>query len=255
MLLSVIGTACLKTSETSYAPSKVGDGWFLGEAPNPIDISQGVLLPKYVSDYMKFQLGSYWIYKDINSGLLDSVWVVPSLNRDTIYNCQGKKYQYIETVTQSSYFNCKYRYSSWSAGNYVGTNSHKGAGGYIISIQRTKLDSLNNLKTQYKASQLYTFEVLIFPLLQNFYRPQSYYGKTSYDSVYTEKYIAQMSLNHLNFNDILITKDSYNPFESEAMQFVFAKNVGLIGQHLLATNQNWQLIRYRVIQNEKITTK
>jgi hypothetical protein len=64
-----------------------------------------------------------------------------------------------------------------------------------------------------------------------------------------------MSLNHLNFNDILITKDSYNPFESEAMQFVFAKNVGLIGQHLLATNQNWQLIRYRVIQNEKITTK
>jgi hypothetical protein len=242
----------LKTSKTSYSP--VADGTFLGEAPNPIALNEGILLPHYVSDYMKFEQGSYWIYKDINSGLLDSVWVVPSLNRDTIYNCQGKKYQYIETVTKSSYFNCRYCYSSWSVGNYYGVSCKKG-GGYIITVVRTKLDSLNNYMTKYNPSQFETLNTITLPVAEKLYRSQAFYGKHSEDSVYTEKYISQMNLNHLSYQDVLISVDPFNPFEGEAMQFVFARYVGLIGQHLLASNQNWQLIRYRVIQNGKTTIR
>jgi hypothetical protein len=215
--------------------------WWQGEPSNvAADTTTETKFPQYVKDYMKFKMGSYWVYEEENSGALDSVYVIHE-PFDGFYvrtnpDRYGKlRFEEIETYVKSSYYNCYYTYYCFSL------YSEFPKGVYHHQILRDKRDSSNN-----SVNLDDNPACLILPFKEGM---KVYSGPTinpTYinDSIMSIKFYQE----YKSFAKVALTFASKNYNENEPTAYYFSKNVGLIRLEYLSSNIKWQLIRFHIVQ-------
>jgi hypothetical protein len=184
--------------------------------------------------YAYFKPGTYWIYQDSISGILDSVYIT-SANKGTYTNGDAEVAQGYYRGT-FSWFKCEmissydhYKYQNWMDQSYEVTSN-------TPIVKRVKIQMPNS-----GTSGGTTINLAIVPV-----------GKILYvqlDHVLYETFYSNFNVKNINF---LFTQKWYN-FNSNCdddqnTYYYIAKNVGIIRREQLDSNRTWNLIRYNIIQ-------
>lgn len=184
--------------------------------------------------YAYFKPGTYWVYQDSISGILDSVYVT-NANKGTYTNGDAEVAQGYYRGT-FSWFTCDaissydhYRYQNWMDQSYEVNNNIPRVfrERYIMPGSGNKNGKTIHLAVVEQGTTLYiSLDQLVY---------DSYYSSLLIKSntfLSTQKWINYSS----NCDDDQNTK------------YYIAKNIGIVRREQLDSNRNWNLIRYNIIQ-------
>ena len=194
-----------------------------------------------LTTFSYFKTGTYWIYQDSATSVLDSVYVP----HDTSYsyyqnnNIQAAgNYMFYYTLTYS-YLESNYCYYRISMGTYSISDGHG------VGVERS-----NNAGTTYLMSNEFVNGNVIYHYLS--------YGETSYQGYYDS-----ITINGIMFPNVAHFHDTKNASETiyttshgyihPATDFYIAKNIGIVKKKIVDTqfntvNKTFYLIRYHIIQ-------
>ncbi len=190
-----------------------------------------------IKDYAIFKPGTFWVYQDSATGVLDSVWV----------------YQYSQTTDTvqkpaNTYNICPvYLYRTFSSkyhsNNYVEFNT----GFEILNGSNMILESVID-----SASYIGDYVKLHSPLVEG--KTMSYI--TDDDCTFMKKY-SSYTFNSIVYNNVLKYHHSrdmssyyfinYQHHENKT-QVYYAPNIGIIRKEIIDSNKVWNLIRYNIVQ-------
>jgi hypothetical protein len=184
--------------------------------------------------YAYFKPGTYWVYQDSISGILDSVYIIFA-NKGTYTNGDAEVAQGYYRGT-FNWFQCDaissydhYKYQNWMDQSYEVDNGSPRVfrSKYIMS------NSGNNAgKTLHMGAVDVGKEFFIYP-----------------DKVIYEKYYSSFQLQASSY---LATEKWYNKksvIDNEQDTYYYiAKNIGIVRREQLDSNRTWNLIRYNIIQ-------
>lgn len=184
--------------------------------------------------YAYFKPGTYWVYQDSISGILDSVYVTYA-NKGTYTNGDAEVAQGYYRGT-FSWFKCEmissydhYKYQNWMDQSYE-------VNGSAPSVNRVRIQMPNS-----GTSGGTTINLAIVPvgkslgIMLDFVTYQKYYNSFSVDTIpffSTQKWY--------NFNS--------NCDDEQNTNYYIAKNIGIVRREQLDSNRIWNLIRYNIIQ-------
>jgi hypothetical protein len=172
--------------------------------------------------YYLFQQGSYWVYENDSTGVLDSVYLEkPPQYFDIFYQEESPKYQRVSMDVNSVNF-ISYRAD---AAFYEGQDF---------------------LQMRFPTHADYDQPVLISGgmAVEHYDHLNAYYK-------YIQSFYA-MTLNGKDYSDVIQTQTFFlnDDYSVDEYRFYFAKNVGLIklSGHWNDTTQSWSLVRYNIVQ-------
>jgi hypothetical protein len=171
--------------------------------------------------YYLFQQGSFWVYKNDSTGVLDSVYLnLPPQYFDIIYEESGPKYERVFLDVSSLNFSAYRADAAFYEGHDV-------------------------LQMRFPTHPDYDLPVLISGgmAVEHYDHHNGYYR-------YIESY-REMTLNGKDYSDVIQTQAFFlnDNYSVDEYRFYFAKNVGLIklSGHWNDSTQSWSLIRYNIV--------
>ena len=183
-----------------------------------------------VKDHFYFDVGTYWVYKEENSGKLDSQWVSQSYTEPNV-----------------SWFNIQVRSSLDDYTRYIETLllAHAIDSGLVRKDKR----SILILRAKGKAgdlvgeSYLAPFYYLVGDSVGN------WGGTSSVSYLWIENIYDEFNLMDNEYKNVIGIKETHNISEhSQPTLHFYAEEVGLIRRELLDSNQVWNLIRYHIVK-------
>jgi hypothetical protein len=191
-----------------------------------------VLVPQDLKDRFFFKVGTYWIYKNLQTNETDSIWVFNSTNntspvdRKIFGDGYNKCYQVFDLKTKSIKFSSAYYYTrlgiSLHPPNVMNTNNE------LFGIGEGT--PLNNYTAIYRIE-----------IRGNKYENQDGAEILMLDSLTTGTNIVFKDILRLKYPAGFQTQDYMDDMH-------YAKNIGLVKFHRFTDNTNWELIRYNIIQ-------
>lgn len=168
--------------------------------------------------WVDFKDGSYWVYINENSGLIDSCYIIyKGAFTQTEYQDVGYVYDVIDIILSRSTFFHEIYIQAEANFNWAAIGLTKGVGDY-------------GLRNDIKKGQ----RIVI--------------GKGTYEVV---DVLDSMQINNYYFRNVIHTR-SANPWKIDSIihEYFFSKGIGLIRLHqtLLHTDSTWNLLRWKTIQ-------
>jgi hypothetical protein len=184
--------------------------------------------------YAYFKPGTYWVYQDSISGIIDSVYVTFA-NKGTYTNGDAEVAQGLYRGT-FSWFTCDaissydhYKYQNWMDQSYEVNGSAP-----TVNRERYIMPGSGNKNGE-------TIHLAIVPIGQQL---------TSYpDYVYYKAFYSNITFNSKSFVNIqkwLNNKSMVD--DKQNTNYYIAKNIGVVRREQLDSNRTWNLIRYNIIQ-------
>lgn len=185
-------------------------------------------------DYAYFKPGTYWVYQDSISGILDSVYIIYAnngvyTNGDTEVE-QGYyrgTFYWFKCDAISSYDH--YKYENWMDQSWE-------VNGSVPVVNREK----------------FIMPGSGFNFGQTIHTAITYIGKTLYvslDHVTYQNYYNVFSVKTQTFASTQKwTNYGSNCDDNQNTNYYIAKNIGIVRREQLDSNRTWNLIRYHIIQ-------
>jgi hypothetical protein len=180
-----------------------------------------------VKDYFHFNLGSYWVYEEETSEILDSTYVIETLSDTASY--------YFDTRLHSDYDGYNYHY--WPDGATTNSNIvEKSVRSTIIKKAKTKPGD-------------FVAESYCFPFYPNMGSWIYSYGlQYNYDNVLiVDTVFANYTLLDQVFLDVVcISEEHTASAQAQPTKHYYSKGVGLIRKELIDSGEVWNLLRYNI---------
>lgn len=184
--------------------------------------------------YAYFKPGTYWVYQDSISGILDSVYITFA-NKGTYTNGDAEVAQGYYRGT-FSWFSCDaissydhYKYQNWMDQSYEVTSN-------TPLVKRVKI------QTPISSSGGGTnINIAIVPTGKTLYVQLDYVTYQYYYSVFSVK--SQMFSATQKW-----TNYGSNCDDDQNTNYYIAKNIGIVRREQLDSNRTWNLIRYNIVQ-------
>jgi hypothetical protein len=191
--------------------------------------------------YSYFKTGTYWIYKDSATAILDSVYVPYDTSYSYYQNNRVQaagNYMYYDTRTYS-YLDNHYCYLRISMGYYGLSDGH------LVGVERT-----TNLGTSYLMSN-------------EFIIGQAIYHPSSPGVITCQGFNDSININGISYNKVVHFHDTKNASEltytttygycNPTTDFYIAKNIGIVRKRIRdyqfnTVNRTWNLVRYHINQ-------
>lgn len=185
-------------------------------------------------DYAYFKLGTYWVYEDSISGILDSVYVTYA-NNGTYTNGDAEVAQGYPRGT-FNWFKCDmissydhYKYENWMDQSYEVISHTPVVKRVRIQMPNSASGGGTTINTAIVAIGTTLYVQLDYVTYLNFY---SSFSVKSHSFSSTQKW----------FNSNSNCDDDQNA------NYYIGKNIGIIRREQLDSNRTWNLIRYNIIQ-------
>lgn len=184
--------------------------------------------------YAYFKPGTYWVYQDSISGILDSVYITYA-NSGTYTNGDAEVAQGYYRGT-FSWFKCDaissydhYKYQNWMDQSYEVTSNTP-----VVKRVRIQMpNSFSNGGTN--------INMAIVPIGKTLYVQLDYVNYQSYYDLFSVKtHVFAATQKWFNFNS--------NCDDDQNTNYYIAKNIGIVRREQLDSNRTWNLIRYNIIQ-------
>lgn len=184
--------------------------------------------------YAYFKPGTYWVYEDTLSGILDSVYVTFA-NNGTYTNGDAEVAQGYYRGT-FSWFRCDmissydhYKYVNWMDQSYE-------VNGGSPRVFREKYIMPSSGSNYGK-----TIHMAVAPIGKEFF---IYPDKVVFENLYSNFYVLNQNFNSTGkwFN-----KHSIIDYEQDTYYYI-AKNTGIVRREQVDSNRVWNLIRYNIVQ-------
>ncbi len=194
-------------------------------------------LPNEIKEFMYFKPGTFWIYKDSATNMVDTVTVTDTVAIPITTN--GKYYEQYQTITYSTHYKYYFYYSintSWSEKCISGNQSRPC---YNIKHIMTRPGSF--IGENY---------LVFLPFQKNYWG----YASMGIDNaiVRTTDIFDSVSFNPFVFSKVIQVNTSSNLFYGGAeTNFYIARNVGLVRKEITPKQGNkivWLLVDYKIVQ-------
>ena len=184
--------------------------------------------------YAYFKPGTYWVYQDSISGILDSVYVTFA-NKGSYTNGDAEVAKGLYRGT-FSWFTCymtssydHYQYNNWMDQSYEVHGSPP-----TVNRERYIMPSSGNKNGE----TIHTAIISIGKQLTSY--PDYVYYKNHYSSFQVKGVFFNQVQKWLNKQSMIDNKqDTY---------YYIAKNIGIVRREQVDSNRTWNLIRYHIIQ-------
>jgi len=184
--------------------------------------------------YAYFKPGTYWVYQDSISGILDSVYITYA-NSGTYTNGDAEVAQGFYRGT-FSWFKCDaissydhYQYENWMDQSFEVNGSAP-----TVNRERYQMPGSGSISGL-------TIHLAAIDLEKTLY--------VSLDHVIYKSYYNSFSINAQTF---LATQKWYNYDsncdDNQNTNYYIAKNIGIVRREQLDSNRTWSLIRYNIVQ-------
>jgi hypothetical protein len=184
--------------------------------------------------YAYFKPGTYWVYEDSISGILDSVYVTYA-NNGTYTNGDAEVAQGLYRGT-FSWFTCDmissydhYKYQNWMDQSYEVTS-------HTPVVKRVRMQAPNSgasggttINTAAVSAGTTLYVQLDYVIYKNYYSSFSLYNQSFLS---TQKWFNSNS----------------NCDEDQDTYYYISKNIGIVRREQVDSNRTWNLIRYNIIQ-------
>lgn len=192
-------------------------------------------IPQNLMDYSYFKPGTWWVYVDSISGQRDSLYVSSaSQGYDTIKESAGYGYTGI-----FGWFNLRY-YNSY--GYYYEQYCHASYG--IVSGKTPVFLHKNGI--QYSSPEGTLLFSQFAPGVGAAYGHGD--GQNS-EAIYCQGTADSIIIAGTIFYNTVCFYNTWQPAERyNKTTTCLAKKIGVVKKHLLDSNQNWQLIKYNIVQ-------
>lgn len=186
---------------------------------------------EYLSEEFKswgnFKEGTYWIYKELNSGVEDSCYVYSydSLMQLESYPDEG---EYFIEVIESRFIS-----SSLQDSFKIWMNT----GGLFVNLE--------NISSKSVGSEVVLKCVLVVPppVQGQSYNTGPIDQVVTFDSIF-ETY----SVGNSTFHDVVRANDNMNmAFNRRQSSFYTARNIGIVKKVFPEVNQTWELVRFSIV--------
>ena len=184
--------------------------------------------------YAYFKPGTYWVYQDSISGILDSVYITFA-NKGTYTNGDAEVAQGYYRGT-FSWFSCDaissydhYKYQNWMDQSYEVNGSAP-----TVNRERYIMPGSGNKNGE-------TIHTAIISIGQKL---------TSYpDYIYYQNFYTNFMVNNIVFNNVQkwLNKQSMIDAKQDTYYYI-SKNIGIVRREQLDSNRTWNLIRYNIVQ-------
>lgn len=202
--------------------------------PEPIDYAFSTPVNTDLYAYAYFKPGTYWVYQDSISGILDSVYITYA-NSGTYTNGDAEVAQGLYRGT-FSWFSCDaissydhYKYQNWMDQSYE-------VNGSSPAVYREKYimpgSGSNFGKTVHIAIKSVGNQVSAYP--------DYVYYKFFYNDIVIHDSLFTNVQKWLNMHSII-------DYEQNTFYYI-AKNIGIVRREQLDSNRVWNLIRYNIVQ-------
>ena len=182
-------------------------------------------------EWMYFKTGTYWVYSEQNTGVLDTMTVYydyngvhPSGNRDFVV----KMLSSLDGYTYEYWFN-----DAWSTGSTLRPG---------CTLRAVNCDKYK--PGDYAGGN----HVFVFPLWTGNRTGQSGYNlEFGYSTLVELK--DSLQLEDFLFSDIIIVNQDFSPQHNyESSTYSISKNIGIVKKEIPFYNENWALIEYQILQ-------
>lgn len=195
------------------------------------DSANTVLIPADMKARFYFKVRTYWVYKNITTSEMDSMWVwggenvINSVNPKWYITGLNKCYETFSYIVKNNTYNNNNYYSS------IGITIHPedGIGKLNELFSITETSPLNNFRGDFRLA-----------IRGNKYETQTDAEVLFEDSIITNENLVFKNILNLKYpfpNTVDIYSDMY-----------YAKNIGLVKFVRSNDNSTWELIRYNVNQ-------
>ena len=183
-----------------------------------------------VKDYFYFEVGSYWVYEEENTGMRDSVYVTETnSDPETVI---------FSTRLFSTYDEYFYRYYTTGAGYDVDNIAKK-------SDISTRVHRSKGKPGEYIATDPC---FLFYPTVGSW--TYNYGGsKTTEDTLIVANLFKEYNLKTFVFSDVVCMRKRYTAIENlQPTLHYYSPNIGLIRKELIDSNQIWNLVDYKIVK-------
>ncbi|MBS1636221.1 MAG: hypothetical protein JST26_09915 [Bacteroidetes bacterium] len=194
-------------------------------------------IPQELWDYGCFKPGTYWVYEDSITHIIDSVWVFKANGGNKTIS-ESNDYPYTGTFgwyscwSESSYDH--YQYENWVDQTW---NVNGAAAGYTNT-------NVNRDRYSTPSSQSNTGETILTSDIQKGKTLYTRQGATNYETFYSNFLLAGYSYIDVEKwkNDKCVIDDGQNTI------YYIARNIGIIKREQADSNHVWKLVRYHIVQ-------
>ncbi|HRH01717.1 MAG TPA: hypothetical protein PLI68_10970 [Bacteroidia bacterium] len=181
--------------------------------------------------YSFFKKGTYWIYQDSISGMIDSVYVYFDTN--FVYHNPG--WGIIAEGDYPFYSMSSYSVKEQASLLYITDYGDYKTNSTVGALRKRVGPGAGHGSAYFMVN---TFQKGIY---------LRYYG--AFDAVTFENYFEDKIIKGRNFQSVAKfgDKDNATEFRNSTLFYV-AKNVGIIRKEIIDSNQVWNLIRFKIVQ-------
>lgn len=206
----------------------VVSGWSCKDDEPIVPTADEAQMVRELKEYIYFKEGSYWVYQDSATGLIDSQYVFLA-NEGEGFTPEGEKYYY---------FNCNvfstrdsFEYHHWFNSTWTGSDPY-----------RSKVFRIKN-KPGDNVGQTALFECPIVP--GN--RLCTYGNATTQNVVTTEAILDSLQIPFMTVRSVALISQSFDPSEANPGHYYTGKHLGVI-RHDISWSYNWKLLCCQLIQ-------
>lgn len=191
-----------------------------------------VSVPQDLKDRFLFHQGTWWVYENIQTSIIDSFWVVSShveiinVDNNVFGNIKNKCYEAFETAIQSSSNTVNWNYTKYGISLYP-------KAGFNLP------NELFGLKDSYSIQPNDAFYRL--EIEGDNYSNQMGATIKHVDSIVTDQGLVYKDILHIFYPTGIQTYDYL-------LDMYYAKNIGLVKFHRRADNSHWELVRHQIKQ-------
>lgn len=185
-----------------------------------------------VKDWLYFQPGTYWIYEEENSGMIDSVYVTSNT--------------YDDGTSGSAFFRCE-TYSTYNGYYYnIRSNNPTDSEGCLPTITRENFCVIvERVKTK---PGNFVGTTILFPY-RNYINKPAYAGGPPWSIITVEEILDSITIQNKLFYQIVKLKNTEDVTENnQETNYFISKNIGIVKRVLIDSVHVWNLIRYNIIQ-------
>ena len=197
-----------------------------GGDPEPLPVIDA---PQALKDYIVFKPGTYWIYKDSTSGVVDSVFVTDFIEgHDTLYPSHAASgiYEWFQVNTHSALDGYDYYYKFNADDIYHIANT-------LYAVNREKLKPGDYVGTIYCFISPFTIGLTAY---------------TVYDVTTVSNYYSGITIGSHLFPEVVKIHETRNVTEEQQVtNFYFSKNIGIVRKELVDSSKVWNIERYFIV--------
>ena len=174
---------------------------------------------QYLKDWMFFDTGTWWKYKEINTGTIDSQYVIKSELIQITNEYKKKSPYYTDEIAM------------------INTNSN-----YYFQLS-SPLGSSVIEKIRSQGSERGSTHLIFKPFEVGAYRPGAYSKITNIDPNYKFGTITDTLITTLNRQD--------ESEQNDSVEYKVLKGIGIISKRNISKKEEWQLVKYHINLNKK----